>query len=399
METEQERLPTIFVLPLMQIFAVVFLFIALLYRQRDLVLLALLVLGVMGVSKVWSRVSLSSIRCYATVDKERLFPGESLVLQIGVENAKFLPVWLRVTASVDGSMSCSSGDGTFTGESGLLWYQRVNFRWELVARRRGIHRVGATRVTVSDLFGFFPQEREGKEGRHVIVYPRLVPLRPIDVPRRDFFGLPGARNPVEDPIYVLGVRDYQNGRPARYIHWKASARHHRLQEKAFESSEQAKVLLVVDVERFVTKKATEDFEEILEVVASLAVHFDRRGYAVGFATNGVVEGGTTILPAGRNTQQLSSLLEALARLQMEVKEDLSYTLRHRLKPVWGMSCFHFSCDDDKALRVAEGYYSHRKIPVMFVLCRSDSQEGDDMRRVRGKVISLDEIRLRETGKR
>ncbi|MFH1624819.1 MAG: DUF58 domain-containing protein [Pseudomonadota bacterium] len=399
METQEGRLPSIFVIPLMQIFAGIFLFVGLLYRQRDLVLLALLVLGVVGVSKVWSRMSLSRILCDATVDKERLFPGEGLTLQIDVENAKFLPVWLSVTASVDGSMSLSSGDREVTGESGLLWYQRVNFRWELVARRRGIHRVGPLKVKVSDLFGFFPREREKKEGRHVIVYPRLVPLRPVAVPRRDFFGLPGARNPVEDPIYILGVRDYQNWRPARYIHWKASARHHRLQEKAFESSEQAKVLLVVDVDRFVIKKAPEDFEEILEAVASLAVQFDQRGYAVGFATNGVVEGGTTILPTGRNPQHLSSLLETLARLHMDVKEDLVHTLRHRLKPAWGMSCLHFSCEEDRALLAAEEYYSHRKIPVLFLVCHSAPQERDDGRKVRGKVLSLDDIILSETGEK
>jgi len=392
MEMREGRLPSVFVIPLMQCIAGAVLFMALLYRQRDLVLLALLVLGVMGVSKVWSRASSSRIGCHATVDRERLFPGESLVLQIEVENAKFLPVWLRVTAVVNDSMMPSSGDETLTGESGLLWYQRAHFRWDLVARRRGIHRVGTSRVRVSDLFGFFPHESGGGKDLHVIVYPRLVPLRPVTVLRRDFFGLPGDRHPVEDPIYILGVRDYQNWRPARYIHWKASARHHRLQEKAFESSEQAKVLLVVDVKRFVIKKAREDFEEVLEVIASLAVQFDQRGYAVGFATNGVVEGGVTMLHAGRNPQQLSTLLEALARLQMDMEEDLIHTLRHRLRPAWGMSCVHFSYEEDRDLCDAEEYYARRKIPVMFVVCNDSPQEQTEGCTVRGRVVPLEGIR-------
>ncbi|MBW1691959.1 MAG: DUF58 domain-containing protein, partial [Deltaproteobacteria bacterium] len=49
---------------------------------------------------------------------------------------------------------------------------------------------------------------------------------------------------------MLGTRDYQNWRPARHIHWKASASHNRLQEKVFEPSEQEKVLLAVEVSQF-----------------------------------------------------------------------------------------------------------------------------------------------------
>ncbi|MBN2568383.1 MAG: DUF58 domain-containing protein [Deltaproteobacteria bacterium] len=398
METKEGRLPTVFVIPLMQFIAGVFLFIALLYKQRDLVMLALLVLGFMGMSKVWSMMSLSRIKCCASVDKERLFPGDILNLQVDVQNAKFLPVWLRVTTSVKGSLSLYSGEGTFTGESGLLWYQKVTFYCALIARKRGIHRVGPPHVTVSDLFGFFPREKERMEDLDVIVYPQLYPLRSVELPRLDFFGIPGARNPVEDPVYILGVRDYQNWRPARYIHWKASARHHHLQEKAFESSEQAKVLLVLDVSRFVKKEAREDFEKIIELVASLAVQFDQLGYAVGFATNGAVEGGTSVLATGRNRKKMSSILETLARLQMDVKEDLLYTLRHRIKPLWGMSCLHFSCEEDMSLIAAEEYYSHMKIPVSYCVCHPESQGQGDGRKVRGKVLSVDEIRFKEKDK-
>ena len=44
----------------------------------------------------------------------------------------------------------------------------------------------------------------------VIVYPRLVPLTPVRLPRRELFGIPGAKSPIEDPVYVYGTRRYQN---------------------------------------------------------------------------------------------------------------------------------------------------------------------------------------------
>ena len=398
MEAQEGRLPTIFLVPLMQFFVGVLLFIALLHSQRDLAVLALLVLGVMAGATLWSRMSLSGIKCYSMVDKGRVFPGEVLTLHIRAENAKFLPVWLQMKVPVDGTLIASSVDTTLTNESGLLWYQRARFHRGLVAQRRGIHRVGPPHIKVADLFGFFPREREEQEDLHVMVYPRLVPLKPLSLPRRDFFGVPGAKSPVQDPIYILGTRDYQHWQPARYIHWKASARHNRLQEKVFEPSEQLKALLVVDVDQFARNSAAEGFEHTLEAVASLAVQFDQRGYAVGFVTNGVVGGAPTILPIVRNPQQLPSILEILARLQMKAKGNLPDTLHRGLQLAWGVSCVHFSYEEDMAALATEGYFSHRKIPVVFVVCRPRSVSGDHGHNVRGKVYALDEIRIKETGK-
>jgi uncharacterized protein (DUF58 family) len=394
-QAQEDRLPSIFIIPLMQFFVGALLFIALLHGQRDLTVFALLLFAVMYGARLWSRLSLSGIQSHAIVDKEKVFPGETLFLTILAQNAKFLPVWLQMRVPVDGPLNPSSKEITFTKESGLLWYQRAQFQWELAAQRRGVHRVGPPRLKAADLFGFFTREREEKESLHVIVYPRLVPLKPMSLPRRDFFGVPGARSPVKDPIYILGTRDYQHWRPARHIHWKASARHNRLQEKVFEPSEQEKVLLVVEVDQFAGNNAGESFERTLEVVASFAVQLDQKGYAVGFATNGVVEGGPTILPIGRNPQQVASILEVLARLKMKAKADLTNTLNRGLQLAWGASCVHFSYERGVTAPSVEGYFSHRNIPVVFVVCRPRPSLEEDEPRLRGKVYRLDEIRLEE----
>jgi len=398
MESQEGRVPTIFIVPLIQFFAGLLLFVALLHSQRDLAVLAILVLGVMGGVRLWSRMSLSGIKCYSMVDKGKVFPGEALTLHVDVENAKFLPVWLQITMPVDGSLNPSSDERTITHQSGLLWYQRAHFNHTLIAQQRGIHNVGPPRIKVADLFGFFPRKRGEKHHLHVIVYPRLVPLKPVSLPQRDFFGIPGAKSPVQDPIYILGTRDYQHWRPARYIHWKASARHNVLQEKAFEPSEQLKVLFVVDVEQFNKKNKVEEFEHTLEAVASHAVQYDQRGYAMGLVTNGAVQGGPAIMPIARNPQQLPAILEVLARLHMRVKRDLVDTLQCGLQLVWGTSCIHFSYEETIKARAIEGYFSHRKIPMVFVVCQPRSLSGDNGHKVRSKVYPLDEIRIKETGR-
>ena len=395
METLESRLPSVFIVRLVQFMVGVCLFIALLYGQRDLTILALLVLGITIGANLWSRLSLSGISCTSRVDKYRLFPGESLTLRVSAKNAKFLPVWLQMSMHVEGALDPISGEMSFTGDCWLLWYQQAHFNWGLVARRRGVYRVGSAHMKVGDLLGFFPREKWAEGEIHVIVYPRLVPLKPLSLPSRDFFGLPGAKSPMQDPIYILGTKDYQHGRPARHIHWKASARHNRLQEKVFEPSEQKKVLLAIEVSQFEKANASESFESTLEVVGSLAVQSYQSGYALGLVTNGGVEGGSPFLSVGRSPQNLPSILEILARLKMRTNGSIA-DIMHRVPVLhWGVSCVHFEYEQDEGTRATAQYFSHRRIPMIFVVCASRSQWEGDGHTLRGKTFCLDEIRMEE----
>jgi uncharacterized protein (DUF58 family) len=397
MEERDRGVPTIFVVPLVQFLVGLLLFIALLHGQKDLIVLSLLVLGLVFGARLWARISLSGIRSHSAVNKQKVFPGEELTLRINAENKKFLPVWLRMQVPVTGPLHPSSGETTFTKEDSLLWYQSASFEWEFTAERRGVHQLGPPHISAGDLFAFFSREKREKVFHQIIVYPRIVPLKSFPSPRRDFFGVPGTKSPVQDPIYILGTRDYQQGQPAKYIHWKASARHHRLQEKVFEPTEQEKVLLVVDVAQFANFKAEKEFEDTLEIVASLAVRMDKRGYALGLVTNGaVVGGGPAIVPIARNRQQLPALLEVLARLEMKSKGDLIDMLRRGLEVHWGMSCVHFSYEEDGTLLAAEQYFKHRKTPVMFFVCQPRLTPREDRSNVWHKIHCVDDIRIKES---
>jgi uncharacterized protein (DUF58 family) len=396
MEAVDRRVSSLFIIPLVLVFVGVLLFIALLYGQRDLSILSLILFGLVAGAKLWTRWSLAGITCYADVDKRRAFPGEEIILKATAENRKFLPVWLQVKVPISGLAHAASSETQVAAETSLLWYQSARFQWELAAGRRGVHQVGPLGIVSGDLFGFFPKEKEIGETIEVIVYPRLVPLRSPALPRRDFFGIPGAESPVQDPIYILGTRDYQQGRPAKYIHWKATARHHRLQEKIFEPTEQEKVLLVVDVGQFAQHKSEEEFERALEAVASVAVLLDERGCSVGLVTNGAMTGGgPPILPVTRNPQQLTALLEALARLRMEPALDLIEMMRRHLRLPWGVSCIYFALEEDGAARATREFFTHRRIPVLFFIGRPSSASGEARPTHSGSVHSLDELRVRE----
>jgi uncharacterized protein (DUF58 family) len=376
MSTAVKRVPSLFMIPFILTGVGLLLFLALLKGQRDLTVLSLLLFCVAAGAKLWTCWSLAGIQCSARIDKRRVFPDEKLLLKARLENRKWLPVWLEARVPASG---LAPGDSfTVTAEAALLWYQKTTFRWELTAQHRGVHPIGPIGITTGDLFGFFPKEKEMAEKIEVVVYPRLVTIPKLTVPRRDFFGNPGADSPVQDPVYILGTRDYQQGQPAKYIHWKATARHQQLQEKIFEPSAQEKIFLVVNCVPFTRKGAKEAFERLLEQVASAAVQLAERGCTVGLITNGRMTGeGSAVVSPARNPRQMTALLEALARVQMEPAGDLLETLRRYGKIPGGISCLYFSLERDDAARLAQAYFRQRRIPFQFFARRpaSDSTEA------------------------
>lgn len=360
------------------------LFIALLNGQRELTTLALLVLAVAGLAKAWARASRAGLACRVSVDRVRVFPGEPITLRVDIENRRLLPVFVRVSPDAAGLVPPEPA-APLAAARGLLWYQRVAFRWTLTPGRRGVYALGRARLHGGDLLGFYASAADAGEPQEVLVYPRVVPLRRLALPRRDVFGVPGRESPVRDPVYILGTRDYQHGRPAKHIHWKASARHHRLQEKLFEPSEQEKVLLVVDVEGGAAAEAREPFERLLEAVASLAVQLDRRGLAVGLAANGTLIGGRTpLVRVGRSPRQMQAILELLARLTPTRSSTPLLDLVRVALPS-GATCVCWSLDGGPAGRATAEYLASRRIPVRSLAVspardtdgRTESQQGID----------------------
>jgi uncharacterized protein (DUF58 family) len=358
------RVSSLFITSIMMVAVGLFLFIGLLNHQHDLTILCILVFGIAVALKVWAKLAGKKIVYHLATDRYRVFPGEKFTFTATVENHKLLPVWLEVEAPVDGAQNAFVDP--FTGQQTLLWYQRTRFQWQLTTLRRGIYEIGPLRAISGDLLGFFQNESESSESLEIVVYPRIIPLTPFNLPKREFFGIPGGESPVDDPVYILGTSDYHYGRPARYIHWKASARHQRLQEKVFDSSVQEKILFLIDIDGFAKANAEELFEWGLEVIASLAMQFDRRGCAIGLLTNGVVRGASSSVAISRSSQQVSTVLETLARLKLEPRGNITDTIRSVGAVPWGTTCLCLSLDEDTGSRIIIEYLKRWKTPVVIL---------------------------------
>jgi hypothetical protein len=135
----------------------------------------------------------------------------------------------------------------------------------------------------------------------------------------------------------------------------------------------------------------EDFECALEVVASLAVKLDSRGYAVGFAANGTLKGGySSAVPLTRGPRQIPAILEILARMQATPAGAVTKVIKQFLGSQRGISCVHFCYEKESSVTDIETFFQKRKIPVSFIVCRRNpsNQFSGGM-----NLHCIDEIRL------
>lgn len=393
MEQDLQREPTIFSSRLISLLVALLLFIALLNRQNDLALLTLLILLLMLSSKIWSRMSLAKIFCAIHPDRERLFPGESLSISTTIENAKFLPVWVRVNWPRTRILGIQNDLPDIRQEAGLLWYQQAEFKQKLTARKRGCYNVGPSHIATSDVFGFFKTEKPHRQHLEIIVYPRITALKPVSLPKRDLFGTPGSQSPVKDPVYIIGTQDYQPSRPARHIHWKASARQLKLQEKVFEPSEQGRILLVLDVASFEESQSEDEFESTLEVIAALIVRLDRMQLAVGFLTNGTLKGSSqTSIPTGRGSHQLACILEMLGRLQLSYRNKQKSLLRQTNTNQRGATWTYFCYQQDKVYKKVQRYCQSTGTPFVPFAWNLKSAPKEKQDPTSSDVYCLPELR-------
>ena len=179
MDADEYRLPTLLIIPLIQIFVGVLLVIALLNDHRELTVLILVVLAILFGTKIWSRLSPAKIQHETMLDKLRGFPAEAFILSVRIRNAKILPVLAQWSLSFSKDFQSADSQAVLKKNCSLLWYQEVNLKCRLNALRRGVYRLGAGELRVGDLFGFYTRKADTAAATDVIVYPRLIPLKPV----------------------------------------------------------------------------------------------------------------------------------------------------------------------------------------------------------------------------
>lgn len=296
--------------------------------RETIVVLGLLLLLAGGAARLWSRLVLTQLSYQRLFPETRAFVGDKLSFTARLTNRKLLPVpsvevreHFPEELPPDGvrlAPSHLARTGCLLRSVTLAWYERVNWRYELECRSRGIYRVGPVQLRSSDLFGLFPVERHDEESQRVVVFPRVLPLLELGLPSQRPPGeRRGSARIYEDPLRIAGLRDYQPGDSLRRIDWKATARRGRLQSRLYEPSATLHLLValnLITLEQTWTGFDPVLLERVVTVAASLATQGHQQGYAVGILANGSFpesDRPIRIMP-GRHPNHLPRILEALA---------------------------------------------------------------------------------------
>jgi uncharacterized protein (DUF58 family) len=279
--------------------------------------------------RAWGSIALLRLDITLSVAQDRLFPGDTLKLATLISNRKPLPVWVRLELPRPDAFE-PLGDGTesgsveerIEGETGLLPFEKVQGSWHFRALRRGVFRLGPATLSAGDILGLARKEKTFPFPQDIVVFPRLVPIHTLELPFRDYFGIHPSRGIIEDPAWYEGTREYSGNRPARNIHWKASARLGVLQEKIFEPTSHKKVFFLLVGRGFEIAEGRAGFESALEITASLIASLAEEGASFAVATDRLVRGFPAVLPLGRGPEHLGSTLELLARCRLDAGQAI-----------------------------------------------------------------------------
>jgi uncharacterized protein (DUF58 family) len=387
----EQRLDTLprgfFFTAVISAFVAVALFFALLYRDWTMTLFTLILLIFALGLRIWRRLAAKELKFSVVLDKEKVFPGEKIDLQVRAVNQKFLPVFIRILLSLPASLKSDAENAKdHTRAGGLLWFQKMAFHRDLFPQRRGVYSTGAVRLITGDYFGFFPKALGEAVPADILVFPQLFPVKRLSVLTPMLFGKKAKSSPIHDPVDILGTRDYRAQSPARHIHWKASARHYRLQEKIYDMTKAEKVFILFDADGFVTAGDRKAFEHALSVIGSLAFELSRNHYKLGFMTNCFLSGQELgLLMPERKPGFLSHLFETLARIDFRTACAMNQLLEN-MGP-GRESCLYFSHEPLKEPWFAE----KSRTPLVNIISRDSHEKCVAAAGPRIPLRSIDDI--------
>ncbi|MEZ4660074.1 MAG: DUF58 domain-containing protein [Caldilineaceae bacterium] len=334
------------------VLAIILTIIALVIDSAFLTAAATLILVVIGFSWLWSRLSFAGLYYQRRFSEIRAFTGENVELTLEVHNQKVLPLtWLNIVDAFPAGLPVRDKDlqtnpTTNIAELRTFWmvgpFQKMRRRFNVECIHRGFYRYGPAQVSTGDPFGFFSRRSTLDVQDRLIIYPRLYTVADLRLPTRNPFGETRARGRLfEDPLRIVGIREWQSSDSLQRVHWKATARHQALLSRVYEPSEEQQVLLFLNVatmERHWHGHIPELQERTISVTGSLASLAAEQRLPVGLIANGALPGSDQslrLLP-GRSSGQLVRLLELLALVTNFATEPIEQMLlREAPRAPWG----------------------------------------------------------------
>ena len=312
--------------------------LALAFPFRWLFFLGYAWLAILVACYIWARSVASQIKLQRTLQESWTEVGDELTEHWRLENEARLPLlWLEID---DGSTVPG-----YHARRIAACGPRETSTWNTFARcsQRGIYTLGPLTLRLSDPLGIIGAEWQQGAARRIVVYPALVKLANLRLPRGQSGGLAQVDllQQMATPS-VGGLREYVPGDLLSRIHWPSVARTQRLMVKEFDQERAGALWIAIDLrsaayadampilatepavvaesytqssliaEAAVELRPTTLLELAIVLAGSLTAQALSEGRAVGLLAD---DGQRRVVSPGQGSQQLWRILGALVELQ------------------------------------------------------------------------------------
>jgi uncharacterized protein (DUF58 family) len=278
------------------IFATLGLLVLGLILKLSLLIYAMYVLlGVLLLSRFFTRVWTEQLDARRFCDGEVLEIGASVESKVAVQNTGRLSIpWVILEDSLPRD-ALALMPARIKAEGGRLALARLAagetkvLSYRVTFLMRGYYQLGPLLAETGDVFGLHRRFRILTEPHYVLALPKVLTLEGYSLASRRPIGeIRLTHRLFEDPTRMSSIRPYQQGDPLNRIHWRATARSGQLQTRTYESScvSGATFLLDFYAGSFPGAAAVGSAELAVVTVASLANAVFLMGQQIGFISNG-----------------------------------------------------------------------------------------------------------------
>ena len=278
-------------------------------------------------------------------------------------------------------------------------HQRVKRSIRVAMYERGVYYFCHADLKIGDFLGIKETEKAVEQNRSIVVYPRRLSDGRLEQVLSNVFGDISVRRFLyEDPMLVMGYRDYTGREPLRSISFPMTAKRNQLTVKEFDHTQEEMVDVVFDV----SYKGDFDHyfdqqETIISIVRTLCEAFEQRGIGYRLVTNAYYESSkaryvNVIESAGNGGNGFSRILEILSMISRAPMCDTEELLERTFQQLPGEKAMIFLCQrreeetEEQLMRVERkhGVSLHKIYGEDFV----EAYLQADMRRERKEDIAV-----------
>lgn len=168
-----------------------------------------------------------------------------------------------------------------------MMYQRIKRKLPFLCSHRGFYTIEDIDIVGSDLFLTKFYVSHLKNYKPLVVYPKHLPLKQLQIPYQNIMGMIlAARRLYQDPFEFAGIREYQSYDSMKSVNWKATAKTGILQVNVKDYTANRSVRIVLNLKSKFGYREKDMEEESIRIAATLAEKLLAEGVQVELESNG-----------------------------------------------------------------------------------------------------------------